>query len=45
MGKGVNGNLKSLDEIDPKEAFAIDPKEVKLLLVLKESAKNLRRLY
>ena len=23
MGKGVNGNLKSLDEIDPKKAFEI----------------------
>ena len=42
MGKGVNGNLKSLDEIDPKEAFAIRSKGGKASACAQRKRKELK---
>lgn len=42
MGKGVNGNLKTLDEIDPKEAFAIRSKGGKASACAQRKRKELK---
>ena len=42
MGKGVNGNLKTLDEIDPKEAFKIRSKGGKASACAQRKRKELK---